>query len=67
MTILLTATFALALWVIGWAVGVKGFDGMMGVILIVLIATAYTFIRPYLPGNRENPDDPDSGGRWHPR
>jgi hypothetical protein len=67
MTVLLATTFALALWVVAWGIGIKGFDGLMGVILIVLLATAWTFLRPYLPGNRDNPDDPGAGGNWNAR
>ena len=64
MVILLSIIFSLALWVIAWAVGVKGFDAMMVVLAIVLGACAWTIIRPFLPGYREDPEDPGAGGRW---
>ena len=67
MTVLLATTFALALWVVGWGIGVRGFAGMRGVSLIVLLGTAWRLLRPYLPGYSDNPDDPDAGGRWNAR
>ena len=64
MVILLAITAGLVFWVVAWSVGIKGFDAMMVTILIVLGACAWHVIRPFLPGNRPDPDEPGSGGRW---
>ena len=64
MTILLATLAGLVFWLVAWALGVKGFDALMVTILIVLGACAWHIFSPYLPGNREDPDDPRSGGSW---
>jgi hypothetical protein len=55
MGILLTLIAGLTLWIVLWAIGVKGFDGFMITLVMVLVATAAHLIWPTLPGNR----DPD--------
>ena len=67
MTILLAITFGLVFWLVAWAVGIKGFDALMVTMAIVLGACTWHVLRPYLPGNRENPDDPGPGGNWNAR
>jgi hypothetical protein len=64
MGVLLTIIFSLALWVIAWGVGIKAFDALMVVMLLVLMACAARIMSPYLPGNRQDPDEPSSGGSW---
>ena len=55
MGLLLTLIAGLTLWIVLWAIGVKGFDGFMLTVLMVLIAAAVRLVWGYLPGNR----DPD--------
>ena len=67
MPILLAVTAGLVVWVISWALDIKGFDGLMLAMLIALIGCAYYVVRPFLPGNREDPTEPRSGASWTPR
>jgi hypothetical protein len=53
--IIVSAIVALTLWVILWALNVKGFDGFMLVLLILLIGVLVRTVLPYLPGNRDDP------------
>ena len=50
MGLALTATFAFCLWVFLWAIGVKGFDGMMITLVIVLVAGSIKSLGKFLPG-----------------
>ena len=50
MGLALTTTLALCLWVSLWSVGVKGFDGFMLTIVIVLVAATLKMLTRYLPG-----------------
>jgi len=50
MGLALTATFAFCLWVFLWAIGVKGFDGMMITLVIVLVAGSIKSLAKFLPG-----------------
>jgi len=52
MVIFLSALTGLVLWIILWAIGVKGFDAFMLTMLITLIGVVVHVISPYLPGNR---------------
>jgi hypothetical protein len=52
------ATFgAVSLWVVLWAINVKGFDAFMLVLLIVLISATLRAILPNLPGKQTPPGD----------
>jgi hypothetical protein len=53
--IVVSAIIALTLWVILWSLNVKGFDGFMLVLLILLIGVLIKTVLPYLPGNRSDP------------
>jgi hypothetical protein len=53
MALILTATAGLCVWIVLWALGVKGFDGFMITVLMVVIAVAIHQLIPYLPGRRE--------------
>jgi hypothetical protein len=53
MALILTATAGLCVWIVLWALGVKGFDGFMITVLMVVIAVAIRQLIPYLPGRRE--------------
>lgn len=52
MGLILTATAGLCLWIILWALGVSGFDGMLIAIVMVLFAIGARTVLPYLPGRR---------------
>ena len=60
----LSIAFGLCLWVLLWGLGVKSIDAIMITGAIALTAAALRILAPYLPGNRADPDDPESGGRW---
>jgi hypothetical protein len=49
MGIVLTATAGLCLWVILWAGGIKGFDGFMITIVMVLVAATVHSLLGFLP------------------
>ena len=55
MGLLLTLTAGLVVWIVLWAIGVKGFDSFMLAAVMIVIAAAARIIWPFLPGNR----DPD--------
>jgi hypothetical protein len=50
MGLILTATAGLCLWIVLWALNIKGFDGFMITVLMVVIAVAVRQLIPYLPG-----------------
>jgi hypothetical protein len=52
MGLILTATAGLCLWIILWALNVSGFDGMLIVIAMVLLAILVRNLVPFLPGRR---------------
>ena len=56
MGILLTLIAGLVVWLVLWAIGVKGFDAFLIPIVLLLVAAAVHSVVPYLPGNR----DPDA-------
>jgi hypothetical protein len=57
MLIVLSTAVAMVLWVLAWALGVKGFDAFMLGLVVVLLASTAQVIIPYLPGNRKGSDD----------
>ena len=48
MIVVLTITFGMALWIIGFAFGLKSFDVFMFSTLLVLIAAAFHLARPHI-------------------
>lgn len=50
MGLALVTTLAFCLWVVLWALDVKGFDGIMIVALIVLVAAGLKSLTRFLPG-----------------
>jgi hypothetical protein len=50
MGLALTTALAFCLWIVLWAIGVKGFDGFMITIVIVLIAGTLKSLAKFLPG-----------------
>lgn len=54
MGLILTATAGLCLWIILWAAAnVSGFDAMLIVIAMVLIAVGVRNLLPFLPGRQD--------------
>jgi hypothetical protein len=53
MAIVTATTFALVIWVVMWALGVKAFDGVWIVIAIVLLAATAHIVMRYLPSRRQ--------------
>jgi hypothetical protein len=54
MGLILSATAGLCAWIVLWAViGSSGFDAMLLVVGIVLLAIAVRTLLPFLPGRRE--------------
>ena len=50
MGLALTTALAFCLWIVMWAVGVSGFDGLMLVALIILLAATIRSLGHFLPG-----------------
>ncbi|HEY8763992.1 MAG TPA: hypothetical protein VIM18_07375 [Solirubrobacteraceae bacterium] len=53
MGLILTATAGLCLWMVLWALNVSGFDAILIVVLMVLVAIAVRQLIPFLPGRRD--------------
>ncbi len=53
MGLVATATAGLCLWIILWALNIKGFDGMLIALAMVVIAIGVRNLLPFLPGRRE--------------
>jgi hypothetical protein len=53
MGLILTATAGLCIWIVLWALNVSGFDAILIVVLMVLIAVAVRQLIPFLPGRRD--------------
>jgi hypothetical protein len=53
MGLILTATAGLAVWIVLWALNVKGFVGFLIPVLMLIIAICVRNVIPYLPGRRE--------------
>jgi hypothetical protein len=50
MGVLLTLIAGLAVWIVLWALGAKGFDAFMITVLMLVVAAAAHLLAPYLPG-----------------
>jgi hypothetical protein len=53
MGLILTATAGLCLWIILWSLRVSGFDGILIVLAVVVLAIGMRNLLPFLPGRRE--------------
>ncbi len=53
MGLILTGTAGLCLWIVLWALSVKGFDAILIAVLMVLVAVAVRSLLPFLPGRRD--------------
>jgi hypothetical protein len=52
MGVILTTTAGLSIWIVLWALGIKGFDGILIAAGMVVIAVGVSNLIPYLPGRR---------------
>ena len=50
MLVIVTAAFALCLWVVLWSIGVKALDGMLLVLTFVMLAVGVQMLLRFLPG-----------------
>ena len=46
-------TTALAIWIIGWALGAKAIDSFMIAAVIMIVAVTVRMLLPFAPGNRQ--------------
>jgi len=53
MGLVLTATAGLSLWIVLWALNISGFDAILIVVLMMLVAVAVRQVLPFLPGRRD--------------
>jgi hypothetical protein len=61
MGLALTTALAICAWIVMWAVGVSGFDGLLLVTLVVLLAATLRSLGHFLPGAEEKTSEP---GGW---
>jgi hypothetical protein len=52
MALVITGTAGLCLWIVLWAVGVSGFDGILIAVLMVLVVLGLREVVPHLMGRR---------------
>ena len=52
MGLILTGTAGLCLWIVLWAIGVSGFDGILIAVLMVLVVLGLREVVPHLTGRR---------------
>jgi hypothetical protein len=52
MGLVLTTTFALALWIVLWAIGVKAFDAFLITAVVIVLGATGRILAPYLPGRQ---------------
>ena len=53
MGLILTATAGLSLWIVLWALNISGFDAILIVVLMILLAVGVRGVLPFLPGRRD--------------
>ncbi len=53
MIVVLSVAVGLILWVVSWSLGLKGFDGGMLFLLVVLFAATAKGVLSLLPGNQD--------------
>jgi hypothetical protein len=50
--LVLTITAGLLVWIVLWALGLKGFDGFLLATTIILVGASLKILSGYLPGRR---------------
>ena len=53
MGLVLTTVTGLVIWIVLWAIGVKGFDAFMITVALVVTGATLRLVAQYLPGARE--------------
>jgi len=53
MGLLLTTVLGLVIWIVLWALGLKGFDAFMITAALVVVGATVRLVLPLLPGARE--------------
>jgi hypothetical protein len=61
MGLAFTVALAFCLWVFMWALGVKGFDGMLITLVIVIVAATLKSLTQFLPGAQRAKGGHDGG------
>jgi hypothetical protein len=51
--LVLTTAAGLVIWIVLWALGVKGFDGFVITVTLVVVGATMRLLTPFLPGARE--------------
>jgi hypothetical protein len=65
MPLAITTTIAVCLWIVLWALGISGFDGLLLCTMIVLIVGGIRALGQYLPDRRRGPGRPNAPqGGW---
>jgi hypothetical protein len=62
MGLALVTTLAFCLWIVLWALGVKGVDGIMLTALVIVLAATLKSLVKYLPGLPPSSERRPSGG-----
>jgi len=57
MALPFVTTAAVCIWLILWAMGIRGFDGALVALLLILIAASTKFLGQYLPGHSADADE----------
>lgn len=52
MGLVITVTGGLVVWIVLWALGVKGFDAFLLTASIILVGASLRILSGYLPGRR---------------
>jgi hypothetical protein len=52
MGLILTVTAGLSVWIVLWALGVKGFDALLLATAIIVVGASLKILSGYLPGRR---------------
>jgi len=50
MGLVLGTTFAMIVWIVLWAIGVKSFDAFIVAMIIITLGATGRILQPYLPG-----------------
>jgi hypothetical protein len=65
MPLAIASTVAVGLWIILWALGIGGFDGLLLSSTVILIVGGIRALSQYLPSKRRGPGRPGAPqGGW---
>jgi hypothetical protein len=54
MGLVLTTTAGLVVWIVLWAIGIKGFDAFILAAVIILVGGTLKIVSGYLPSRRDS-------------